>query len=78
MGHLARVLRPSGPTHGRPPCSFPQSPQNDSDRVPSNPFENRKRCTKYVHLIGVAPDSHTKSPQELIRESNLENTNRCT
>jgi hypothetical protein len=24
-----------------------------------------------VHLIGVAPDSHTKSPQELIRESNF-------
>jgi hypothetical protein len=24
-----------------------------------------------VHLIGVAPDSHTKSLQELIRESNL-------
>jgi hypothetical protein len=28
--------------------------------------------------IGVALDSHTKSPQELIRESNLKNTNGCT
>jgi hypothetical protein len=25
----------------------------------------------YVHRIGVAPDSHTKSPQELIQESNF-------
>jgi hypothetical protein len=24
-----------------------------------------------VHLLGVAPDSHIKSPQELIRESNF-------
>jgi hypothetical protein len=31
-----------------------------------------------VHLIGVAPDSRTGSPQELIQESNLENANRCT
>jgi hypothetical protein len=22
MGLLAHVLRPSGPTHGKPPCSF--------------------------------------------------------
>jgi hypothetical protein len=24
-----------------------------------------------VHLLGVAPDCRTKSPEELIRESNL-------
>jgi hypothetical protein len=27
-----------------------------------------------VHLLGVAPEFHTKSPQELIRESNLAST----
>jgi hypothetical protein len=26
MGHLTRVLRPSEPTHDRPPCSFPTCP----------------------------------------------------
>jgi hypothetical protein len=25
MGHLAYFLRLSGPTHGKPPCSFPPS-----------------------------------------------------
>jgi hypothetical protein len=28
----------------------------------------------YVHILGVVPDSRTKSPQELIRESNLKKT----
>jgi hypothetical protein len=27
------------------------------------------RCTEQVHLLGVAPDSRTKSLQELILES---------
>jgi hypothetical protein len=31
-----------------------------------------------VHLLGVALDSRTKSPQELIWESNFENADRCT
>jgi hypothetical protein len=31
-----------------------------------------------VHLLGVAFDSHTKSPQELIRESTFENADRCS
>jgi hypothetical protein len=31
-----------------------------------------------VHLLGVAPDSRTKSPKELIRESTFENVDRCT
>jgi hypothetical protein len=34
-------------------------------------FENIDRCTEYVQLLGVAPDSRTKSPQELIWESNF-------
>jgi hypothetical protein len=31
MGLLARIFRPSGPTHGRPPFSFSLSP---ASRVP--------------------------------------------
>jgi hypothetical protein len=41
-------------------------------------FENADRCTEYVHLFGVAPESCTKSPQELILESTFENADRCT
>jgi hypothetical protein len=35
MGVLARVLRPSGPTHGRPPCSILLSPQDLVPMVPN-------------------------------------------
>jgi hypothetical protein len=38
---------------------------NDSDQVPLGFLKMQ---------IGVAPDSHTKSPQELIRESNFAST----
>jgi hypothetical protein len=41
-------------------------------------FEIIDKCIKLVHLLGVAPDSRTKSPQELIQESNFENADRCT
>jgi hypothetical protein len=34
MAHLARVHRLSGPTHGRPPCSFPPSPGDVVPMVP--------------------------------------------
>jgi hypothetical protein len=30
-----------------------------------------------VHLLGVAPDSRTKSTQELIHELNFANTSKC-
>jgi hypothetical protein len=33
--------------------------------------ENADRCTELVYLLGVAPDSRTKSPKELIWESNF-------
>jgi hypothetical protein len=48
MDLLAHSLRPSGPTHGRPPCSFLLSP---GDVVPMVP--NLVRCPLRYHMEDV-------------------------
>jgi hypothetical protein len=52
MGLLARSLRPSGPTHGRPPCSFRLSLADMVPMVPdliSSPRVLGKRALILVH-----------------------------
>jgi hypothetical protein len=54
MGLLAHVLRPSGLTHGRPPCSFLPSPRDVVPMVPnliSNPRVLGKRALTLVNQI---------------------------
>jgi hypothetical protein len=54
MGLLARVLRLSGQTHGRAPCSFPASPRDMVPMVPdlvSSPPVLDKRALILMYWI---------------------------
>jgi hypothetical protein len=60
MGHLARVLRSSGPTHGSPPCSFSLSL---GDVVPTLP-DLIKVVLKKIKKIII-----DKTSQELVHDT---------
>jgi hypothetical protein len=69
MGLLARVLRPSGPTHGRPPCSFLPSLGYVVPMVPKlgmPPLSSQNRSTESTPPpLAILPGLLNSHPQLL-------------
>jgi hypothetical protein len=69
MGLLTGVFRPSGSTHGRPPCSLSPSPDGVVPMVPNLITEFAKYLKKH-EIIGmdqnfIKRDHHTKYMMKL-------------